>query len=413
MPKSRGQAIPVWQRQTWTNLAGMKTFGLIVLLAVSADLFAENYDELYGFALGDPITTVLDELGDPDRRIDLRDGSKVLVYIAERHYVAFVTLPPDHDFVYSIQLTGEASSSARSLAGIRLGDPFTKVFDLFGEPTNSRAATDQATGEPIAETNIHFYGENLSFEEKRDLVSSIKIKFDGTMSSDDPADEKLMATQPEEIRKIRDYILNEDYPELFEDKSYRVAVRDMRVIDFGKDGSTEVVVLFKPHYLQSPTIVIYQIDELGEVRRIREGLAPGPLVERGDYFLDSHELGAAVDFTTGGKTLSAAERRQLVKKAADASGFGMIVQYRDFFHADSRSGESSYIDMTHVDPFSPDKDCARFEFSEVERISVGYRKDEPDIGFIAALVGDEIYIYEIRAIADDGFLDKRLTIRQR
>lgn len=413
MLKSRRRAIIEYERQTWTSLVGMRTFGFIVLLTISAGVFGEKYDELYGFALGDPITTVVDELGDPDRRIDLRDGSKVLVYIAKRHYVAFVTLPPDNDFVYSIQLTGDASSSARSLAGVRLGDPFAKVVDTFGEPTSSRAATDQATGEPVAETNIHFYGENFSFEEKRGLVSSIKIKFDETMSSDDPADEKLMATQPEEIRKIRDYILNEDYPELFEDKSYRAAIRDMRPIDFGKDGSTEIVVHFKPHYLQSPTIVIYQIDEHGEVRRIREGLAPGPLVERGADFLDSHELGAAVDFTTSGKSLSAAERRQLIKKATDNSGFGMIVQYRDFFHADSRNGSPSYIDMTHVEPFSTDKDCANFEFSEVERISVGYRKGESDIGVIAALVGDEIYVYEIRSISDDGFLDKHLTIRQR
>ncbi len=280
-----------------------------------------------------------------------------------------------------------------------------------GDPTSSRAATDQATKEKVKDTNIHFYGENYSFEEKAGKISSIKITYDETLSSDSPADEKLMAGKPIEIQKVRDYMLNEEYPELFGDDAYGIAVNDMQMIDFGDDGLSEVVVLFSPHYLQSPTIVIYQIQENGSVKRFREGLAPGPLVKRGEYFLDSHTLGLAVDFSVNAKPSSKEESKNFISKAANDNGFGMVVQYRDFFHADSRSGNGSYIDMTHLEPFSHSKTCAEFEFSKVSMMKVGHRKDNKKTGFIAAVVGRQIYLYEILSIDKDGYLEKELTIK--
>ena len=372
-------------------------------------LVAEEYDSLYGFSLGAPITSVLEKLGKPDKLIELKNGSKVIVFIEKDHYAAFGSIPPNNDFIYSIQLTGERSSKKHAIGGIQLGDPFEKVLKNLGEPTASRAARDQET-KKVEDANIHFYGENFSFEEVNGKIASIKITYDGTLSSDNPADEKLMAEQPVEIQKVRDHIINNDYPELFGDEPYRIAINGFEIIDFGNDGLKEVVILFSPHYLQSPTIVIYQIQKDGTVKRVTEALAPGPILKRDAYFIYCHSAVQGVDFTVGDKPLSTEEGRKIVKTSSEKSGFGMIVQYSDFFHADVRSGAATYIDMTHLEPFTNSKNCSEFEFSRVDEISVGHQKKDKNIGIIAASVGSQIYLYEISAIRKDGFLDKKLTI---
>ena len=140
-------------------------------------------------------------------------------------------------------------------------------------------------------------------------------------------------------------------------------------------------------------------------------MAPGPLVKRSDYFLDSHSLGEAVDFSIGEKLLSVDEGRKFVLTATDKTGFGMIVQYSDFFHADSRSGNSSYIDMTNHEPFAHSRNCSEFEFSQVDTIKVGHHKDNKKVGFIAAIVGMKIYLYEISAFTSDGFIEKSITVK--
>ena len=391
----------------------MKILIILIFLFFTHAIIAEEYSSLYGFSLGDPINKVLEKFGEPDKIIELKDKSEVNVFIKEDHYAVFVTLPPKNDSIFSIQLTGQNSSKEQGIEGVRLGDAFEKVLKMFGEPTRSRAAIDQETRKEVEDTNIHFYGENFSFEVANGKVTSIKLTYDKTLSSDNPADEKLMARQPVELQKVRDHILKNDYPELFGDKSYRIAIDSFKIIDFGNDGIKEVVVLYRPHYLQSPTIVIYQILKDGTVKRVREALAPGPLVKRGDYFLDSHSLGQAVDFTAGNKPLPIEDGRKMAVTASDKSGFGLVVHYSDFFHADSRSGESTYIDMAHVEKFTHSKNCSEFEFSRVDAISVGTHKKDKNVGFIAAIVGKQIYLYEIRAIMPDGFLDKRLTIVNR
>jgi len=387
----------------------MKIILLLFTIHFSVPLAAEEYSSLYGFSLGEPIANVLEKLGEPEQVIDFENGSKGIIFIGDGHYVAFVTLPPKNDFIYSIQVTGKQSSGDQGIGGIQLGVTFKKVIELLGEPKFSRSATDQVTDKEVDGTNIHFYGENFSFEEINGVVSSIKLKYDETLSSDNPADEKLIAAQPE-LQKVRDHILNTDYPERFGDKSYRIAINGFEIIDFGNDGLKEAVVLYSPHYLQSPTIVIYQFQQDGAVHRIKEALAPGPLVKRGDYFLDSHGIGEGVDFTVGDESLASENGRKVAVMATEQSDFGLIVHYRNFFHADMRAGAPTYIDMTHLEPFSDSKQCAEFEFSKVDTIMVGYHKVNKDVGMIAATVGKQIYLYEISGINQEGFLDKKLTI---
>jgi len=216
---------------------------------------------------------------------------------------------------------------------------------------------------------------------------------------------------PNELIKVKKYILEKDYPEVFGEKKYRAAVDGFEIADFGNDGLVEVIILYRPHYLQSPTIVIYQIQKDGSVKRIREALAPGPLVERTNDFLDSHELGEGVDFTAG-KAISYVERKTAAKMAAELGG--LIVQYKNFMHMDNRKGKGTYIDMSHVEPFDSEQTCASFEFSKVDFINVvvGSREDNKNLSAILAKVGNQVYVYEIAGIDKDGYLDKKLSIRK-
>ncbi|MGB7904594.1 MAG: hypothetical protein WCF43_07875, partial [Steroidobacteraceae bacterium] len=71
------------------------------------------------------------------------------------------------------------------------------------------------------------------------------------------------ATQalPPEAEAVQKYILENDYPERFKDTTYRTRIEDLLIVDVDGDGAKEVVVSFHPHYRQSPTVVIYRLDE--------------------------------------------------------------------------------------------------------------------------------------------------------
>tara|TARA_B100000315_G_scaffold100428_1_gene92306 strand:- start:1839 stop:2633 length:795 start_codon:yes stop_codon:yes gene_type:complete len=234
----------------------------------------------------------------------------------------------------------------------------------------------------------------------------------GNAYGEDEVASQLKKTElPEELIKVRKYILENDYPEVFGEKKYRAALMDFEIADFGNDGLVEVIILYRPHYLQSPTIVIYQIQKDGSVKRIREALAPGPLVKRKNYFLDSHELGDGIDFDFFGKPVPYEKRKTVAKMAAEKGA--LVVQYKNFMHIDARKGKSTYIDMSHVEPFDSKRTCASFEFSKVDLIFtvVGSREDNKNSGAILAKVGNQVYMYEIAGIDKDGYLDKKISIR--
>lgn len=210
------------------------------------------------------------------------------------------------------------------------------------------------------------------------------------------------------IEAVKNYLLGDDYPELFDDKPYHVQVRDIAVGDLDGDGQAEVVLMVAPHYLQSPTILIFQVNKQMQVTRVREGLAPGPVEPLTGDYLDSHTLSEAVDLTLGKDQNNPAKRRQMVA-AAMRNGFGGIVEYRNFFHMDHRSGKGMYLDMTRIDLPARVRSCGSFQFSEVEAISIASRKHEKG-NYLLAKVGDEVYAYRIRKITKNGLLEKELQI---
>ena len=66
--------------------------------------------------------------------------------------------------------------------------------------------------------------------------------------------------------------------------------------------------------------------------------------------------------------------------------------------------------MTNVELPSHAKDCSSFEFSRVRQIAAGGLREDSSKNYLAAWVGDEIYIYLVRGISNQGMLDKKLWV---
>lgn len=216
------------------------------------------------------------------------------------------------------------------------------------------------------------------------------------------------ADPPPKVAAVQKYLLEKDYPERFGDRPYRVKVEDAIVADVDDDGNAEVILLVKPHYRQSPTIILFQVSRVLKVKRVMEGLAPGPLVPLSGDYLDSHTLGMAVDMAVEDMEKDPKKRKQAVSIALKE--MGGVVEYRNFIHADGRTGKPPvYIDMTHL-PAPQGATCESFEFSTIDAVQVGSRNDGSG-NYLLALVGKEFYMYKIHKITADGFLQKTLAIK--
>ncbi len=81
-----------------------------------------------------------------------------------------------------------------------------------------------------------------------------------------PAEKRSEKNQalPPGLEAVQKYIMEEDYPELFAGRPYRVRFRDVVIADLDGDKSNEVIALLDPHYRQSPTMIIYQVSKRGE-----------------------------------------------------------------------------------------------------------------------------------------------------
>lgn len=215
---------------------------------------------------------------------------------------------------------------------------------------------------------------------------------------------------PREIQAVRKHILERDYPELFASKIYRTKIENVLIADLDRDGNPEVVVLFVRHYRQSAPIVIYRLSEDLSVTRVKEGLAPGPLVPLSGAYLDSHEPSQAADFSLD--TKDGLPDRDKAVKALIASKFGGLVEYRTFFHADSRTGELAYVDMRHADIPSDKNNCEEFEFSRVDAIAAGALEEKRTKTYLAARVGAELWLYHIAEFLPNGLVRKELRIEK-
>ena len=212
---------------------------------------------------------------------------------------------------------------------------------------------------------------------------------------------------PPRFQAVMDYLMNDEYPELFGDKPYVIQPTGFDIGDLDGDGVDEVVVSFFPHYRQSLTIMIFKVDNKMKVTRITEGLAPGKLVPITGEYLDSHTTGHGIDMTINEEMNDPKKRDDFVK--AVMKNMGNVVVYKNFIHSDGREGNGTYIDMMHIENPPKDETCESFEFPRVEQVQIGSKKDDPT-PVIMALAGDEVYFYKIKAIRPDGLLDKTIDV---
>ncbi|NVK38755.1 MAG: hypothetical protein HWE18_12585 [Gammaproteobacteria bacterium] len=384
----------------------MRIFTFIFLYLLHTHVYSEQFNTLYNLSLGDPIDKALNLLGKPDEVIT--QGNTVFrAFLKKDHYIVVMEHPSGSNFIGSIQVTGTSQPKETYTNQIGLGVPIKQVIADLGEPTTSKPAIDQATNNPVPNTDIHYFGEDISLETQNGLVTSIRIQFDQTHSSDSEADKKnFEATMPEEIQLVQEYILNTEYPEVFDNEKYRISIVDFKIIDLDMDGQNDVVVLYHPHYTQSPTIVLFKIGENKKVTRITEGFAPGPLVKRGDYFLDPHTTDKAIDIQTKKEKKGAL----IGKISLEKSKFTMAIDYPNFTHLDMRDGSKSYINLTHVKEFVTKSNCYQFEFSKIDSIYVGYIEGKAEKPFITSIIGEKMYTYIIHNIDKNGFINKSIEI---
>ena len=204
----------------------------------------------------------------------------------------------------------------------------------------------------------------------------------------------------------RKYILEKDYPEVFGTDQYKTRIGGVVDADVDNDGSREIIVLYNPHYRQSATILIYKMDANLQVTRVAEGLAPGPLQKVSGDYLDAHNAGMAVDF----EIPDGDAKPEALLKTVAKSGMNGLVVYDSFFHMDARTGSPSFLDMRDVKLPSKKHDCSSFEFSTVKQIAAGHLREDPSQNYLAAWVGDEIYVYLIHGVSNEGMLDKKLWV---
>jgi hypothetical protein len=227
------------------------------------------------------------------------------------------------------------------------------------------------------------------------------------------------AVEPPELAAVRRYLADEEPPEQFGDDRLPVRIRGFTVWDVDGDGTREVILWTDPYYRQSPTITLYSVSSAGKVRRLIEGLAPGPLVPATSTLRDSHTLGRAVDVAN-----VQAEKRRAAGTAPDRAAddaFGRdavatalgrrqhVVQYPSFVHTDGRVGAGSFVDLSQErGGFAEGSDgCRGFEFAPIEDVTVGTLGGEPQGRYVAAAAGGRLDLYRIERIQADGTLLKR------
>jgi hypothetical protein len=93
-----------------------------------------------------------------------------------------------------------------------------------------------------------------------------------------------------------------------------------------------------------------------------------------------------------------------------SSGMSGLVAYDSFFHMDGRAGSPSYIDMRGVKLPTKKHNCEDFEFARVKQIAAGPLREDALKNYLAAWVGDELYVYLIQGVTKDGMLNKKLWV---
>jgi len=214
---------------------------------------------------------------------------------------------------------------------------------------------------------------------------------------------------PTQVKAVVDYLLKVEYPEVYKKQPYRIRMQGFALGDVDGDGITEVFLLVDPHYQQTPSILIYRVGKDGTVRKLIEGLAPGPLIQPNGDRIDAHSLGLAFDATVGKENNPMAFRKLVLSTMKGETGCTMVL-YPKFFHVDMPDHSRTFIDMTDRKEIKGLDTCEDIQFSKPSDIEVGKLKGVPGNPRLAVLVGRQCYLYRFTKITTEGFLEKQVTL---
>lgn len=217
-----------------------------------------------------------------------------------------------------------------------------------------------------------------------------------------PTDSKVM-------REIIDYFINQEYPEVINGKRYKVKAKGVVTGDINGDGREEVFLALRPHYRQMPSIIIFTRNKNRKLHRVKEGLAPGPLMPiTGDY-IDSHVLRYGIDITVK------QNRNGEPPPAREIAEIGMqqkmhVVVYKKFNHMTLYEDNGGYIDMTHQNKYLDQESCGKFEFADLDGMKIGRLSNGGKRNYLVTVAANELNFYRIDGFTNNGFLEKQLWI---
>ncbi len=276
--------------------------GLLLMHVVLAQPPSQR--ELNGYVLGQHIET-LDPLGEPEDEMETDDGWLYRTYVLQEDpqlFMAFKFPDDDADFMISIQVAGDKSSTMTPFLGLRLGATAADVRRVFGQPT-----TIEQLADPPVEV-WRYKDRNYSFElDKQKGLTSIQLfAFDGFAPAKPPVwsavRAKLLATDVDtlmsafsadaEIYKDDDlYGIDDSMRKVFSNPTSEfrtglaLVVAGLRSPEQGEpveanmriseSGPPQHVVKFGP---DSPVQEIVFLDQAGESRIWEVKLKSSPLV---------------------------------------------------------------------------------------------------------------------------------------
>jgi len=205
-----------------------------------------------------------------------------------------------------------------------------------------------------------------------------------------------------QIDAVNKYLQNNNL-EQFKNIKYQIKVIDVAVGDLNNDGNKEVIIAIKPHYLQSPSIIIFQVNNKMHVTKVIEGLAPGNIKLISGDFIDSHTIGEGVDIIIKPEKTNI-DKNIIIQNIIQV--FNGVVEYQEWVHVDKRKNKM-YIDMKHINFPNKNNNCEKFEFATIKYIKIIKIKER---NFLLAHVDNLIYIYRIDSFLKNGLIDKNLQI---
>ncbi|TGK92463.1 hypothetical protein EHQ30_13110 [Leptospira brenneri] len=163
----------------------------ISLIIYSGSIHAiDRYFILYGLKLGQKMDVASQLFGKPFKSEKFNDGFRYEAFKIKDHILVVEANNTRPDLIWGIQIQGKSNPENLGINGLNLSDNESKIIEIFGKPDEIRDSFDEITKEKISGTKYYSYDKqsNFSIETTNNLVSSIKITFNGYNQSKEEFD---------------------------------------------------------------------------------------------------------------------------------------------------------------------------------------------------------------------------------